>query len=569
MEREILPVSQTLLETIKESVESFAELIAKTMDADVLIVDNNLNVIAKTSLYFRLYSPVDLQCVIGQVLISQKKILVEDRKKHESCMRCPSYEECRIAGMIGVPVFYNGRIIGAVALILPRHRVPLLFGNVERATEFMENTAAVMTEGLRYNDEYSAIRRETLEKEQVLDNLDAGLVYTDNMGEIQYCNRAFRELFGVHESCLGENILTLLPHRILRDYLQDRRPIRNLKVSMEHAGSQFFGFLTCTESLIYGENRHLIFSFRSISNIWADASAAGIGSMVTLEWCRGWLFEDSVLERAKALAVTEQPVLIQGPQNSINEMASKAICNYSDRSAMGMVNVYCNNIYREFFEQFLFSRFGEIQRANHGTLVLYQVENLPLYLQERLLAFMKTRELLLEDSQVLKCDVRLIFTTTANLKELCERGFFLEELYYRLEYSTLLLAPVQESRTRLAALLDSGLEFYKSRYGKPSVALSKEAKLKLLNRSWGNDPNEIEKTLERIVRDHDGLVTGRELIDIRIDRAEGEGVSAISEMEKEKIEKLLSSGYSKVEIARMLGIGRATLYRKMAEYHLK
>ncbi len=569
MEREILPVSQTLLETIKESVENFAEMIARTMDADVLIVDNNLNVVGKTGLYFRLYSPVDLQCIIGQVLLGQKRILAEDRKNQESCKRCPAYGECRIAGLIGVPVFYDGRIIGALALILPKHRVPELFREPEKTAQILENMTALMTDSLRYNDEYSVIRRESLEKEQVLDSLDVGVVYTDNMGVIQYCNRAFRELFGIRDSCRGENLLVLLPHRILRDYLQDRAPIRNLKVSMEHGGCQFFGFLTCTESMVYGDSKRLIFSFRSISNIWADASAAGNGSMVTLEWCRGWLFEDGFLEQAKALAVTDQPVLIQGPQDSINEMAAKAVCNYSDRSAMGMVNVYCNNIYREFFEQFLFSRFGEIQRANHGTLVLYHVDNLPLYLQERLLEFIKTKELLLDDSQVLKCDVRLIITTVKNLKELCDRGFFLEELYYRLEKSALVLPAVQKNRTRLAALLDSGLEFYKTKYEKPGVVLSKEAKLKLLNRSWGDDPNEIEKTLERIVRNHEGTVTEKDLMSMGLYKSSGEGISAISEMEREKIEKLLNAGYSKVDIAKILGIGRATLYRKMAEYHLK
>ena len=93
MGRELMPVSQTLLETIQDSVQQFAEAIAKTMDADVLIVDNNLYVIGKTGFYFRLYSPVDINCVVGQVLLGQKNIIIKDRKSYEPCRRCPAYEE--------------------------------------------------------------------------------------------------------------------------------------------------------------------------------------------------------------------------------------------------------------------------------------------------------------------------------------------------------------------------------------------------------------------------------------------------------------------------------------------
>ena len=65
------------------------------------------------------------------------------------------------------------------------------------------------------------------------------------------------------------------------------------------------------------------------------------------------------------------------------------------------------------------------------------------------------------------------------------------------------------------------------------------------------------------------MVGEKELLSMECFRPASKTLSPISQMEKEKIEKLLHTGYSKVEIAKMLGIGRATLYRKMAEYHLK
>ena len=120
MERDFFLVNQTLLETIRDTAQRFAQVIAKTLDGDVLIVDNNLNVIGKTSLYFRLNAHVDIHCVIGQILIGQKRVIVQDRQVLESCKRCLSCSDCRIEGMIGVPVLFDGRAVGAIALIFPK-----------------------------------------------------------------------------------------------------------------------------------------------------------------------------------------------------------------------------------------------------------------------------------------------------------------------------------------------------------------------------------------------------------------------------------------------------------------
>ena len=70
MGRDLLHLNQTILRTIQDSVVQFAEVIAKTVDTDVLIVDNNLKVVGETLLYYRLYSIVDIHSIIGQVLVN-------------------------------------------------------------------------------------------------------------------------------------------------------------------------------------------------------------------------------------------------------------------------------------------------------------------------------------------------------------------------------------------------------------------------------------------------------------------------------------------------------------------
>ncbi|MCI8464274.1 MAG: sigma 54-interacting transcriptional regulator [Lachnospiraceae bacterium] len=568
MEKNPLMVSQTLLKTIQDSAGQFAEVIAKTLDADVLIVDNNLSIVGKTVLYYRLSASLDISSVIGQVLVGQKKIVVEDRQQSAVCKACEAYDRCQISGLVGVPVLYKERVIGAIALFFPRHRVSGMFEDIDAAVSFVERMAKLLSEQIKSSDEIAAVKRENKERELMLESVEDGVVCTDRTGEILDYNQAFASMFGVERDIRGGNLQALLPHRILREFFSGKIVLKNLKISLERGSSLFYGFLSCREIRVYEEFKRFVFCFRSMDHIWAAANQAGSGSVVTLEWCRGWLLTEELVDRAKAMALTESPVLICGPEGCVNEMAAKAVCNYSDRSSMGIVPVYCNNLYREFFEQFLFSSFGEIQRAHNGTLVFYNVENLPFYLQERLLDFMKTGVITLGGAESIRSDVRLIFTTTKDLKELVAEGFFLEKLYYHLEKNLLSLDSLYEDKSRFAVTLDSGGAFYRSRYDKTSVTLSKSAKHWLLNKSWGEDPNEVDKVLEKIVRSREGTVTDKDLTAMGIRKLKEEEVSAISDMERERIADLLKAGYSKVEIAKLLGIGRATLYRKMAGYQL-
>ncbi len=567
MEKNPLMVNQTLLRTIPDSVNQFAEVIAKTTDADVRIVDNNLSVAGEAVLYYRLSASLDLDSLVGQVLVRQKQILVEDRRQSELCRNCHLYGDCEICTLAGVPVFYEERVIGAIALFFPARRTFGMFRNLEEAADFAARMAKLLAEKLRESDELARVRRENREREAVLECVEDGVVCTDLAGRIASCNRAFVSMFGLEGELRGENLQMLLFHRMIRDCFRKKMTFRNLKIALERGTCSFYGFLSCREIQIGGERR-LVFCFRSVDHIWTAANQAGSGSLVTLEWCRDWLFAEETADRAKALASSLLPVLICGPERCVNEMAAKAVCNYSDRSGMGIVPVYCNNLYREFFEQFLFSSFGELQRARGGTLVFYDVENLPFYLQERLMEFMKTGCAGFGGTDGSGAGARLIFTTTKDLKTLAAEGFFLEKLYYHLEKNRLLLDSFYGDRLRLAAALDLGAAFYRSRYEKESVTLSKSARQWLLNKDWGEDPNEVDKVLEKIVREGEGTVTDKDLAAMGIRRFKEEGVSAISDLERERIAGLLKAGYSKVEIARLLGIGRATLYRKMAEYGL-
>jgi len=113
------------------------------------------------------------------------------------------------------------------------------------------------------------------------------------------------------------------------------------------------------------------------------------------------------------------------------------------------------------------------------------------------------------------------------------------------------------------------VEYYRTRYDKEEVILSEEA-LEFLNTyNWYENTAKIDVVLEQIVLRYKGIVTSEDLYSLGLRQNEmEENIQTISEIEKEKIINFLKEGYSKTRIANLLGISRATLYRKLEEYHL-
>ena len=209
-----------------------------------------------------------------------------------------------------------------------------------------------------------------------------------------------------------------------------------------------------------------------------------------------------------------------------------------------------------------------MRNADKGTLFVQDVENLPFHIQERILKFIKNGKVIMEGGNTVKSDVRFIFSTTKDLKKMVEKGFFLEELYYRMTEYSIQVPGIQEERGRFQSMINSGLKYYETRYHKKGMALEEDAMEFLWQYPWEEDLNLLETKLETIVRRNEGVVTLSELEDMGTFQNRKREMMSLEDMERKHIEELLRAGYKKTEIAKQLGIGRATLYRKLADYQL-
>lgn len=560
--------AQTSLGGIKDFVLRFADIICNTVDADVIIADNVLEIVGKSFRYYTLYNTPHIGSLITRVIDSKETVIVEDKSEVETCRQCADFGSCKMIGFVGVPIIYENYVIGVISLLLPQHRVRSLFKTLDTSVEFLEHMAELLVGKIKMHHETQLLAQMVAEREMLMDLLSDAVVYTDYHGNIQHFNKEFTKRFQMPELCIGKQIQEVLPHKFFADYFEDRLEMREQKVYFESNQRPFYGLASCKAVSINGMNYGVMFLFRSVNEVLRNANIyEEKGSLVTLGWAE-WMLPMEVVQAAKALAVTSNHVLICGKNRSVNEILAKGICNYSERSLNGMGNLYSDNMYRELMERFLFDEFGALGNGNKGTLFVQDAENLPCYVQERILAFLRTGKVMTNAKYSISTDVKIIFSTTKDLKKMVEQGYFLEELYYRIIEYSIEIPGIQEEKGRFYNIVSSGLQYYKVRYKRDEVELDPDVLDFLWRYPWQEDFNLLEVKLEAIVRRSNGLVTLERLMDMGILSIPEQENMTLSSIEKGRISELLKKGYSKTEVAKILGIGRATLYRKIEEYQL-
>ena len=313
------------------------------------------------------------------------------------------------------------------------------------------------------------------------------------------------------------------------------------------------------------------------------------------------------IELGLNVADTSTTVLILGESGTGKELIANLIHYNSGRENRPFVKINCGAIPETLLESELFGhekgaftdarnqRQGRFEEANGGTLFLDEIGEMSLHAQVRLLRVLQDGEFTrVGGKQVLKTDVRVIAATNTDLEKAIEDGVFRKDLFYRLSVFPISLPSLRKRLEDIHLLVFHFLEDYKKKSGRFISGISKAAMLALVNYSWPGNVRELENAVERAVI----IASGRqiELDDLpdaisgnaadsfahaRLERssAAGEGraigieielPAAMDEIEKQVIEATLDyTGGDKSRAARLLNIGRKTLYRKLDEYSVE
>jgi two-component system response regulator HydG len=295
-----------------------------------------------------------------------------------------------------------------------------------------------------------------------------------------------------------------------------------------------------------------------------------------------------VVELARRVAKVDATVLITGESGVGKERVARLVHDESTRAAGPFVAVNCAAITETLLESELFGhtrgaftgassdRPGLFEAANHGTLLLDEIGEISSGMQVKLLRVLQEREIRrVGENKSRPVDVRVLATTNRHLSHEVADGGFRQDLYYRLKVVELDVPPLRDRREDILPLARVLLADAAIRMGRRISGLAPGAVDQLLRYEWPGNVRELENAMERAVALARGSRVDLEDLPEEVRQAFsrpvviGGAVQPLNEIEKEYIIAVLKlNGGNQTRTAQQLGIGSATLYRKLKSYGL-
>lgn len=300
------------------------------------------------------------------------------------------------------------------------------------------------------------------------------------------------------------------------------------------------------------------------------------------------------------IAGINMPVLIESEPGNSSELAAKAIHEYSLRSDKLFHSFYCTGCTEYLMERELFGytndasedsnaiRKGLFQLADKGTLLLCEIEDMPLGIQAKLLRYLEEGIIFpVGSSSVLNVDVRVICSTNHLLRELVDNNKFRKDLYLYIKGINIKLPPLRERRQDIPELFGYFLKEACKNIGRDIHLITDRVMLSLMAYSWPGNVRQLQSVVRTMV-----ALSDKDILEIQdlppdisqLNRPEKTVFNempsrefsqsdyihmSLEDVEREHICRILkSTGNNRSEAARILKIGERTLYRKIKEYKL-
>lgn len=297
---------------------------------------------------------------------------------------------------------------------------------------------------------------------------------------------------------------------------------------------------------------------------------------------------ERVRDLIRMAAACDSTVLIEGASGTGKELVARRIHQHSRRAAEPFVPVDCGAIAPTLMESELFGHVagaftdarsahdGLFRAAGAGTVFLDEIGELPAQVQAKLLRALQNREIRpVGSSRIFTLEARVIAATNRNLSQEVELGRFRRDLFYRLHVIPITIPPLAKRPEDIPVLVEHLLERFSARMGR-SLRISPGALRGLMSYPWPGNVRELENAIERAFAFIQGEVIEEENLPLLLPEygkvtaptsAGNGGLPSLEEQEREAIRAALAkTGGNKREAARLLGIGVATLYRKLRRF---
>lgn len=288
-------------------------------------------------------------------------------------------------------------------------------------------------------------------------------------------------------------------------------------------------------------------------------------------------------DRIQRVAAASGCVLVRGESGVGKELVARAIHRSSPRKDRPLLCVNCAAIPAELMESQLFGHrkgaftgaerdhMGWFEQAHTGTLFLDEVGELTLDGQAKLLRILESHPFLpVGATQEITVDVRVIAATNRDLRDYVREKRFREDLYYRLSVFELLVPPLRQRSEDIGHLIDHFLQHFRGHHGRPNITLAPAARKLLLEYNWPGNVRQLRNVIDSAV-----VLAAKEEIEPHDLALRDAGVDQLDNLQidvwEERLirEALQRTADSVPEAAKLLGISRATLYRKLEQYKIE
>ncbi len=292
-----------------------------------------------------------------------------------------------------------------------------------------------------------------------------------------------------------------------------------------------------------------------------------------------------LVRNLKKVAPTDANVLLLGANGTGKGEIAKYIHHLSDRKDEVFIQVDLGSISESLFEAELFGykkgaftdaktdKIGRIEAAKNGTLFLDEIGNLSLGLQAKLLTALQSKQVVpLGSHSPVNVDIRLICATNMPLYDMIAAGTFRQDLVYRINTVEINIPLLKDRQADIEALSDYYLNYFAKKYQKLELTFAPSVLEKLMGYEWPGNIRELSHLIERmVIMSESNTISDKDLL-----LRPSSGLKEISienlnleALEKEAILKALKKHQGNMtQVAKELGLGRTTLYRKLAKYEL-
>ena len=596
-------VNETILSKNQLDVQQVAEAIASVLTVEVTIADERLRRIAGTGRdEGRIGGRLVKDSAFAAVLREGRGFIIANPREHAVCNTCEGKQSCEERAEVCCPIMLDGKIIGVIALIAcDEAQYQILLANPDGLFDFLQRMADLLAGKIAGRERLEQLHAIQQQLTTLFDTVQEGIIAVDRNGKIVNINAAAAKMLQVSQKpVLGKELALLLSGLPLADSLTTGHDVFNREAFRLIRGQRVYYVATVKTWLGGTEVWGAVVTLREMAEVKKIVS-----NFSTQEHCFSF---EMILGDSPALAKAKQEaaqaaagnvtVLIQGESGTGKELFARAIHNASARRDKPIIAINCAAIPEALLESELFGyeegaftgarrggKPGKFELADGGTVFLDEIGDMSLSLQAKLLRVLQERKIeRVGSTETTAIDVRIIAATHKDIEAMVRQGEFRQDLYYRINVFPLQIPSLRQRRQDLPLLIERFLARYRDKMAKNVEGIDADAYACLLEYGWPGNIRELENTIEYLVSIADGKIIEQRHIPQRIliagktaqpgspVQAQPTRLLTIAELEKRAImsaiEQFGLTMRGKAQLTQVLGISKATLYRKLKQYNI-